>query len=88
MWYDILTKPKQGSIFRIFRGNLMNVPMNYDDEAERLLTHPLLPPKEDKPGTMSTADKIVLKKTTINISFAPDVKFVQWTLLILDVPRI
>ena len=44
---DILTKPKQGSIFREFRGHLMNVPKDYDDDAERLRTHPLLLPKED-----------------------------------------
>ena len=88
MWCDILTKPKQGSVFRKFRGHLMNVPMNYDDEAERLLTHPLLLPKEDKSETMSTADKNVLKKTTNNISFAPNVKFTQRTLLRPKVPRI
>ena len=40
MWCDILTKPKQGSIFRKFRGHLMNVPQDYDDDAERLRTHP------------------------------------------------
>ena len=33
MWSDILTKPKQGSVFRKFRGHLMNVPIDYDDEA-------------------------------------------------------
>ena len=56
MWCDILTKPKQGSVFRKFRGHLMNVPEDYDDEAERLRTHPLLLPKEDDPTTLSTAD--------------------------------
>ena len=48
MWSDILTKPKQGSVFRKFRGHLMNVPTDYDDDAERLRTHPLLLPKEDE----------------------------------------
>ena len=42
MWCNILNKPKQGSIFREFRGHLMNVPINYDNNAERLHTHPLL----------------------------------------------
>ena len=88
MWCDILTKPKQGSVFRKFRGHLMNVPMDYDDDAERLRTHPLLLPKEDKSETMSTADKHVLKKTTNNFSFAPDVKLTQRILLRPKVPRL
>ena len=88
MWSDILTKPKQDSVFRKFRGHLMNVPTDYDDEAERLCTHPLLLPKEDDLEGLSTADKEVLKKTTNNISFAPDIKFTQQTLLRPHVPRI
>ena len=88
MWSDILTKPKQGSIFRKFRGHLMNVPTDYDDEAERLRMHPLLLPKEDEAKPLSTAEKNVLKKTTNNISFAPDVKFTQRTILRPNVPRI
>ena len=66
----------------------MNVPINYEGEAEHLRTHPLLLPKEDKSEKMSTADKNVLKKTTNNISFAPNVKFTQQTLLRPNVPRI
>ena len=50
MWCDILTKPKQGSVVRKFRGHLMNVPTNYDDDAERLRTPPLLLPKENERG--------------------------------------
>ena len=34
----------------------MNIPKEYDDEAGRLLTHPLLLPKEDISGIMSAAD--------------------------------
>ena len=88
MWCDILTKPKQGSVFRKFRGHLMNVPQDYDDEAERLRTHPLLLLKDDDSKKLSMADKNVLNKTTNNISFAPDVKFTQRTLLKPNVPRI
>ena len=65
----------------------MNVPMNYDDEAECLRTPPLLLHKRDKLGTMTTADKIVLKKTNDKISFAPDVSFAQRTSLRPQVPR-
>ena len=88
MWSDILVKPKQGSVFRKFRGHLMNVPTDYDDEAERLRTHPLLLPKEDDSKELSEADKNVLKKTTNNISFTPDVKFTQRTTLRRYVQRI
>ena len=41
MWSDILTELKQGSVFGKFRGHLMNVPTDHDDEAERLRTYPL-----------------------------------------------
>ena len=78
MWCDILTKPKQGSIFRKFRGHLMNIPQDYDNDAERLRTHPLLLPKqEEESEELSTEDKNVLKKTTNNISFSPSVKFTE-----------
>ena len=63
MWCDILTKAKQGSIFRKFRGHLMNVPQDYDDDAERLRTHPLLLPKqEEDTEEISTEDKKCLEK--------------------------
>ena len=44
------TKPLQGAGFRLFRSKIMGIPENYDDEAERVRTHPqLLPkPKEGK----------------------------------------
>ena len=66
----------------------MNVPTDYDDEAERLRTHPLLLPHDDDSKELSEADQNVLKKTTNNTSFAPDVKFTQETLLRPHVPRI
>ena len=40
MQSDMLTKPQQGKAFREFCSHLMNVPKNYDDEVERLNTHP------------------------------------------------
>ena len=88
MWCNILTKPKQGSVFRKFRGHLMNVPQDYDDKAERLRTHPLLLPKEDDSTKLSTTDTVVLNKTTNKMSFARDVKFTQRTLLRPNIPRI
>ena len=35
---DINTKPLQGTPFRTLRGQLMNIPVDYDDDAERLNT--------------------------------------------------
>ena len=51
MWYDILNKPKQGTYFKVFHGELMNVPENYYDGDENNNTHPKLFPQE-KRGTM------------------------------------
>ncbi len=31
MWTDINTKPKQGLVFRVFRGHVMGIPANYKD---------------------------------------------------------
>ena len=47
MWSNINTKPLQGQGFCDFRAPLMNIDSNYDDEKERLLTHPDLLPKID-----------------------------------------
>ena len=62
MWSDILTKPKKGSVFRQFWGHLMNIPKEYDNETERLLTYPNLLPKDNTLGTMSETDQVVLMK--------------------------
>jgi hypothetical protein len=38
MWADINTKPKQGAVFREFRGHVMGVPAGYnDDEYKKLI---------------------------------------------------
>jgi hypothetical protein len=42
MWSDVLTKPKQGLGMRQDRAELMNCPVDYDDEVERRNTHPKL----------------------------------------------
>ena len=67
----------------------MKVPIDYDDEVERLRRQPLLLPKEYDSKELSEADKNVLKKMTNNISFALAVKFTQRrTLLRPHVPKI
>ena len=34
MWADIMTKPLQGTAFRVMRAELMNFPVNYEDPEE------------------------------------------------------
>ncbi len=34
MWADVMTKPLQGTVFRIMRAELMNCPINYEDPEE------------------------------------------------------
>ena len=43
MWADILTKPKQGKNFRIFRAELMNCPEEYEetDEWAKIIVSPI-----------------------------------------------
>ncbi len=31
MWVDIMTKPLQGTVFRVMRAEFMNCPVNYED---------------------------------------------------------
>ncbi len=41
MWTDINTEPKQGLVFRVFRGHVMGIPVDYKDwdyEGKVLLT--------------------------------------------------
>jgi hypothetical protein len=49
-WADVLTKPKQGGPFCLNRSHLMNIPINYNYDIERLKTHPLLLPSEECPN--------------------------------------
>ena len=62
MWSDILTKPKQGKVFREFRGHLMNIPEDYDDEVERKNTHPDLLPKQDDENPHGSQHRDTLRK--------------------------
>ena len=46
MWIDCHTKPKQGSPWRRDIAMLMNIPEDYDDEQERIRSHPSLLPED------------------------------------------
>ena len=48
MWTDVLNKPEQGTPFRKDRAALMNVPVDYNDDAERRRTHPKLLSRDDQ----------------------------------------
>ena len=64
MWADGNTKPLQGAGFRTFRSKVMGIPENYDNDAERKRTHPLLLPKPEKAGVVPSKDLEVLAKAT------------------------
>ena len=46
----------------MFRSKVMGIPENYDDEAEKVRTHPQLLPKPKEAGIVSSADLQVLSK--------------------------
>jgi hypothetical protein len=48
MGANVLTKPKQGGPFHLDRSHLMNIPINYDNNAKRLKTKPLLLPSNKR----------------------------------------
>ena len=43
MWGDVMTKPLQGTAFRVMRAELMNCDVNYEDPPEETETELLLP---------------------------------------------
>ena len=68
MWSDVLTKPLQGKAFHVMRGMLMNVPEEYNDEAERKNTHPGLLPKEEESPVARSEQDAVLKEAVSMVS--------------------
>ena len=65
MWADGNTEPLQGAGFRLFKSKIMGIPedYDYDDEADRVRTHPLLLPKPKEAVVVPSADLQVLAKT-------------------------
>ena len=45
MWADIMTKPLQGTAFRVMRAELMNCDVNYEDPPEKEESGPVASPK-------------------------------------------
>ena len=62
IWADGNTKPLQGAGFRLFRSKIMGIPEDYDDEAEKVRTHPSLMPKPKEAGVVPLTDLQVLAK--------------------------
>ena len=64
MWADVNTKPVQGELYRIFRHQMIGVPIEYDDDVERRRTYPLLLPEVEAKG-VSQADSDLLEKLQV-----------------------
>ena len=64
MWGDVNTKPTQGKRFRVMRAAIMGLSVDYDNDAERRRTHPLLMPKVES-ERISVTDGEVLEKAAI-----------------------
>ncbi len=45
MWADIMTKPLQGTAFRVMRAELMNCDVNYEDPSEEETEQPIRSPR-------------------------------------------
>ena len=58
------TKPVQGELYRIFRHQMMGVPIEYDDDVERRRTHPQLLP-EVEAEVVSQGDSDLLEKIQV-----------------------
>ena len=61
IWADVNIKPVQGAILRIFRSEMMGVPVEYNDDVEQRRTHPLLLPKIET-ERLSLLDGDILEK--------------------------
>ena len=78
MWSDVLSKPLQGRAYCEMRSNLMNCPVDYDDDAEREATHPDLLPEggwsadlEEQVGNSEVLKKAVQLVTLIQQGATP-----------------
>jgi hypothetical protein len=78
MWADVNTKPLQGKKFRMMRGQVMGIPVEYGDDVERQRTHPLLLPKIE-PLSLSWDGAEVLKKVEVIVPAKMRVQFKKGT---------
>ena len=66
MWADVNTKSLQGTKFQVMRAQVMGIDVEYDDDAERCRTHPLLLPKMEQ-VSLTWDDTKVLKKVKVRV---------------------
>ena len=64
IWTDVNTKPVQAVLFRIFRSEMIGVPVEYDDNVNFRRTHPLLLTKMDT-ERVSLPDGGILEKIAV-----------------------
>ena len=64
MWAGVNTNPTHGKKFRVMCGHIIGIPEDYDDNAERRITHPLLPLKIESERLLAI-DGEVLEKAAI-----------------------
>jgi hypothetical protein len=67
MWTDINTKPKQGAVYREFRGQVMGIPADYDDAffASRIhLCPPTIPTHTPTLAPSTSDDRTILPTPT------------------------
>ena len=62
MWSDVLMETRHGIVFRVFHGQLMNVPEDCDNKIEHLNTFPDLFPPADEEDKLLARDIAVLVK--------------------------
>ncbi len=65
MWSDVLNKPKNDIPFRKDCAKLMNVPVGYDDNVEKLNIHPDLLPKDESLETAGIRRSRILSRSVL-----------------------
>ena len=81
MWYDVLTKPLMGRKWQEMQSKLMNCPVNYDNEAERLATHLGLLPLSDTIGPPQGTHDCVQKPGVTTVRKTVVAKPDEWSLV-------
>ena len=66
MSVDYYSKPLQGLKFCTMRSKIMNCPIEYDNDVERRLTHPLLLPKYESDKRVVGLEKNTMEKAVVN----------------------
>ena len=74
MWADYHLKPFQGSKFCITRRKIMSYLVDYDDDVERRLTHPILMPKFEADTGVVSLVKSTMKKAVVDCNVTSEAR--------------